>query len=49
MMSEEAKRAEKWGANLIDIWAWREGPMFKLYNELGFGNLGNLYLMRRRL
>jgi len=49
LLSYVAKRAKKEGANLIDIWTWREDPLFKLYNELNFENWGNLYLMERGL
>ena len=43
------KRAQKVGANVIDIWTWNEDPLFGLYNELSFENWGNLYLMKREL
>ena len=49
LISYVAKRARREGANLIDIWTWREDPLFGLYNELGFENWGNLCLMQREL
>ncbi len=49
LLSHVTRRARRERANLIDIWTWREDPLFGLYTELCFENWGNLYLMRREL
>lgn len=42
-------RARQEGADLIDIWTWKDDPLFELYNGLRFENWGDLYLMQREL